>query len=106
MAGLVYIAAHMPDAGENEADDGKRFSSDLKKTPDGFTTKFIACLIIIGSRSEVLRLCPAFYCLFTTSSLYDSGAHDKRLSEPAVARPYEHLMNPLFEIYGFLYPMI
>jgi len=22
---LVYIAAHMPDAGENEADDGKRF---------------------------------------------------------------------------------
>ena len=24
VAGLVYIAAHMPDAGENEADDGKR----------------------------------------------------------------------------------
>src|ERR1700694_6060455 len=23
--GLVYVAAHMPDAGENEADDGKRF---------------------------------------------------------------------------------
>ena len=41
--GLVYIAAHMPDAGENEADDGKRFPSDvsksnaIKKTPDGFT---------------------------------------------------------------------
>jgi pimeloyl-ACP methyl ester carboxylesterase len=41
--GLVYVAAHMPDAGENEADDGKRFPSDLaksgaiKKTPDGFT---------------------------------------------------------------------
>jgi pimeloyl-ACP methyl ester carboxylesterase len=41
--GLVYIAAHMPDVGENEADDGKRFPSDLskstaiKKTPDGFT---------------------------------------------------------------------
>src|SRR2546421_2112428 len=40
---LVYVAAHMPDAGENEADDGKRFPSDLskstaiKKTPDGFT---------------------------------------------------------------------
>jgi len=40
---LVYIAAHMPDAGENEADDGKRFPSDLsksnaiKKTTDGFT---------------------------------------------------------------------
>src|SRR5579862_188648 len=43
VAGLVYVAAHMPDAGENEAEDGKRFPSDLskstaiKKTPDGFT---------------------------------------------------------------------
>jgi pimeloyl-ACP methyl ester carboxylesterase len=43
VVGLVYIAAHMPDAGESEADDGKRFPSDLsksnaiKKTPDGFT---------------------------------------------------------------------
>ena len=43
VAGLVYIAGHMPDAGENEADDGKRFPSDLsksgaiKKTADGFT---------------------------------------------------------------------
>jgi len=43
VAGLVYIAAHMPDAGENEADDGERFPSDLsksnaiKKTADGFT---------------------------------------------------------------------
>ena len=43
VAGLVYIAAHMPDAGENEADDGKRFPSDLskstaiKKTADGIT---------------------------------------------------------------------
>lgn len=43
VAGLVYIAAHMPDAGESEAEDGKRFPSDLSKstainkTPDGFT---------------------------------------------------------------------
>jgi pimeloyl-ACP methyl ester carboxylesterase len=43
VAGLVYIAAHMPDAGENESDDGKRFPSDLsksaaiKKTADCFT---------------------------------------------------------------------
>ena len=43
VAGLVYVAAHMPDAGENEADDGKLFPSDLsksgaiKKTADGFT---------------------------------------------------------------------
>jgi pimeloyl-ACP methyl ester carboxylesterase len=40
VVGLVYIAAHMPDAGENEADDGKRFPSDIskstaiKKTPE------------------------------------------------------------------------
>lgn len=40
---LIYIAAHMPDAGESEAGDGKRFPSDLskstaiKKTPDSFT---------------------------------------------------------------------
>ena len=43
VVGLVYIAAHMPDAGEKESDDGKRFPSDLaksgalKKTSDGFT---------------------------------------------------------------------
>jgi pimeloyl-ACP methyl ester carboxylesterase len=43
VAGLVYIAAHMPDAGEKESEDGKRFPSDLgksgaiKTTPDGFT---------------------------------------------------------------------
>ena len=43
VVGLVYIAAHMPDAGENESDDGKRFPSDLskskaiKKTAGGFT---------------------------------------------------------------------
>jgi pimeloyl-ACP methyl ester carboxylesterase len=43
VVGLVYIAAHMPDAGESQADDGKRFPSDLlksnaiKRTVDGFT---------------------------------------------------------------------
>jgi len=43
VAGLVYIAAHMPDAGESEAESGKRFPSDLSKsgaiktTADGFT---------------------------------------------------------------------
>jgi pimeloyl-ACP methyl ester carboxylesterase len=42
VAGLVYVAAHMPDAGENEPDDGKRFPSDIskstaiKRTADGF----------------------------------------------------------------------
>src|SRR5580700_1978799 len=43
VVGLVYVAAHMPDRGESEADDGKRFPSDLsksnaiKRTADGFT---------------------------------------------------------------------
>lgn len=43
VVGLVYVAAHMPDVGENESADGKRFPSDLaksgaiKSTPDGFT---------------------------------------------------------------------
>jgi pimeloyl-ACP methyl ester carboxylesterase len=43
VVGLVYVAAHMPDAGESEAEDGKRFPSDLskstgiRKTPGGFT---------------------------------------------------------------------
>src|ERR1700733_11721277 len=32
VAGLVYVAAHMPDAGESEAGDGKRFPSDLSKS--------------------------------------------------------------------------
>jgi pimeloyl-ACP methyl ester carboxylesterase len=43
VVGLVYIAAHMPDSGEKESEDGNRFPSDLaksgaiKKTADGFT---------------------------------------------------------------------
>src|ERR1700734_1556548 len=43
VVGLVYVAAHMPDAGESESEDGKRFPSDLSKsiammtTADGFT---------------------------------------------------------------------
>jgi pimeloyl-ACP methyl ester carboxylesterase len=43
VASLVYVAAHMPAAGEKESDGGKRFPSDLaksgaiKKRPDGFT---------------------------------------------------------------------
>jgi pimeloyl-ACP methyl ester carboxylesterase len=41
--GLVYIAAHEPDAGETEASNGKRFPSAtgrtnaIGKTPDGYT---------------------------------------------------------------------
>src|SRR3954453_20389776 len=86
VAGLVYIAAHMPDAGENEADDGKRFPSDLsrstaiKKTPDGFTyldpaqfhEYFAADLpadqAAFMARSQVLNLADNFKAVITTAA--------------------------------------
>jgi len=84
VAGLVYIAAHMPDAGENEADDGKRFPSDLskstaiRKTPDGFTyldpaqfhEYFAADLSVeqaaFMARSQVLNKADNFKTVITT----------------------------------------
>src|SRR4030088_2536652 len=84
VAGLVYIAAHMPDAGENEADDGKRFPSDLsksgaiKKTADGFTyldpaqfhEYFAADLSVeqatFMARSQVLNTADNFKAVITT----------------------------------------
>jgi pimeloyl-ACP methyl ester carboxylesterase len=84
VAGLVYIAAHMPDAGENEADDGKRFPSDLgkstaiKKTADGFTyldpaqfhEYFAADLpaeqAAFMARSQVLNAADNFKAIITT----------------------------------------
>src|SRR6201985_2263583 len=85
VVGLVYIAAHMPDAGENEADDGKKFPSDLsksgaiKKTPDGFTyidpaqfhDLFAADLsdeqAAFMARSQVFNLADNFKATITTS---------------------------------------
>src|SRR5947207_3085706 len=86
VAGLVYVAAHMPDAGENEADDGKRFPSDLsksnaiKKTADGFTyldpaqfhEYFAADLsaeqAAFMARSQVLNLADNFKAVITTAA--------------------------------------
>jgi pimeloyl-ACP methyl ester carboxylesterase len=86
VVGLVYIAAHMPDAGENEADDGKRFPSDLskstaiKKTADGFTyldpaqfhEYFAADLsaeqAAFMARSQVLNLAESFKAVITTAA--------------------------------------
>jgi pimeloyl-ACP methyl ester carboxylesterase len=86
VAGLVYIAAHMPDAGENEADDGKRFPSDLsksgaiKKTADGFTyldaAKFheyfaadvSAEQAALMARSQVLNYADNFKAVITTAA--------------------------------------
>jgi pimeloyl-ACP methyl ester carboxylesterase len=38
VAALAYVAAHMPDAGESEGQDGKRFPSDLAKSAHVKTT--------------------------------------------------------------------
>jgi pimeloyl-ACP methyl ester carboxylesterase len=84
VAGLVYIAAHMPDAGENESDDGNRFPSDLsksteiKKTADGFTYldpaqfhEYFAADVPAGlaafmARSQVLNAAENFKAVITT----------------------------------------
>jgi pimeloyl-ACP methyl ester carboxylesterase len=86
VAGLVYVAAHMPDAGENEADDGKRFPSDLsksgaiKKTADGFTNLdpaqfreyFAADLsaeqAAFMAQSQVLNFADNFKAVITTAA--------------------------------------
>src|SRR6266852_2362617 len=86
VAGLVYVAAHMPVAGEDEADDGKRFPSDLsksgaiKKTADGFTyldpalfhVYFAADLsaeqAAFMARSQVLNLADNFKAVITTAA--------------------------------------
>jgi pimeloyl-ACP methyl ester carboxylesterase len=86
VVGLVYIAAHMPDVGENEADDGKRFPSDLsksgaiKKTADGFTyldparfhEYFAADLsaeqAAFMARSQVLNAADNFKAVITTAA--------------------------------------
>jgi len=86
VVGLVYIAAHMPDSGENESDDGKRFPSDLakstaiKKTPDGFTYldpaqfhEFFAADLpaeqaAFMARSQVLNKADNFKAVITTAA--------------------------------------
>ncbi len=84
VAGLVYIAAHMPDSGESESDDGKLFPSDLskstaiKETADGFTyldpsqfhAYFAADLpaeqAAFMARSQVLNAADNFKAVITT----------------------------------------
>jgi hypothetical protein len=86
VVGLAYIAAHMPDAGENEAGDGKRFPSDLskstaiKKIVDGFTyldpaqfhEYFVANLSAeqasFMARSQVLNKAENFKAVITTAA--------------------------------------
>ena len=86
VVGLVYIAAHMPDTGEKESEDGKRFPSDLaksgaiKKTPDGFTyidpTQFHELFAAdlpgdqaaLMARSQVLNRADNFSATITTAA--------------------------------------
>ena len=86
VVGLVYVAAHMPDSGEKESDDGKRFPSDLaksgaiKKTPDGFTyidpaqfhelfgADLPADQAAFMARSQVLNFADNFSATITTAA--------------------------------------
>ena len=86
VVGLVYVAAHVPDSGEKESEDGKRFPSDLaksgaiKKTPDGFTyidpaqfhELFAADLpgdkAAFMARSQVLNFADNFSATITTAA--------------------------------------
>jgi pimeloyl-ACP methyl ester carboxylesterase len=108
VAGLVYVAAHMPDAGENEADDGKRFPSELskstaiKKTAEGFTyldpaqfhEYFAADLPVeqtaFMARSQVLNATDNFKAVITTPA---------RKSKPswALVPTKERTINPDLE---------
>src|SRR5271168_98456 len=86
VTGLVYVAAHMPDSGEKESEDGNRFPSDLaksgaiKKTSDGFTyidpTRFHelfaadlpADRAALMARSQVLNYADNFSATITTAA--------------------------------------
>src|SRR3984885_1206586 len=86
VVGLVYVAAHMPDSGEKESEDGKHFPSDLaksgaiKKTSDGFTfidpTQFHelfaadlpADRAALMARSQVLNFADNFSATITTAA--------------------------------------
>ncbi len=111
VAGLVYIASHMPDVGESEADDGKRFPSDLsksgaiKKTADGFTyidpahfhEYFAADLsaeqAAFMARSQVFNLADNFKAVITTAAWKSKSswmlvAGADRTINPALERWY------------------
>src|ERR1700722_12502954 len=86
VVGLVYVAAHMPDSGEKESEDGLRFPSDLaksgaiKKAPNGFTyidpaqfhELFAADLpadqAAFMARSQVLNFADNFSATITTAA--------------------------------------
>lgn len=108
VAGLVYIAAHMPDTGESEADDGTRFPSDLSKSsaimkthdeftyldPARFREYFAADLPAeqadFMARSQVLNAAENFKAVIT------SPAWRKKPSWVLVAKA-DRVINPELE---------
>jgi len=86
VAGLVYIAAHMPDAGESEAQEGKLYPSAVSKanvtvtTPDGFNylkrsefpVYFAADLpqgqAVFEAQSQILTSASVFKGIVTTAA--------------------------------------
>jgi len=80
VVGLVYVAAHMPDVGESEAADSKRYPSDLAKsdfvktTPDGynyldrlaFPAYFAADLPLAQAQFEAASQIPTAVANFTS----------------------------------------
>ena len=119
----MYIAAHMPDAGENEADDGKRFPSDLskfgaiKKTADGFTyldpaqfhEYFAADLsaeqAAFMARSQVSNLADNFKAVITTPAWRSKPswmlAESDRTINPDLERCYATRANShKVEVFG------
>jgi pimeloyl-ACP methyl ester carboxylesterase len=116
VAGLVYIAAHMPDAGENETDDGKRFPSDVsksaavKKTADGFTYidpaqfhEYFAADVpaeqaAFMARSQVLNFADNFSATITTAAWrskpsWMAVAEKDRMINPDLERWYATRAN-------------
>ncbi len=116
VAALVYIAAHMPDAGESEAADGKQFPSELSKTtfikktadgfnfidPSAFPTYFAADLAPEKARfaahSQVLTSISNFSAVITTaawrtkpSSMIVAGSD--RVINPELERWYAKRAN-------------
>jgi pimeloyl-ACP methyl ester carboxylesterase len=113
VAALVYVAAHMPDAGESEAADGKLLPSDLarstfiRKTPDGFNfldpsafpSWFAAdlppAIAEFEARSQVLTAIPNFSATITTPAWRSKpswmivAGHD-RVINPDLERWYAH----------------
>jgi pimeloyl-ACP methyl ester carboxylesterase len=73
VVGLVYIAAHMPDAGESEAEDGKRFPSgftylDPAQFQEYFAADVPAAQAAFMARSQVLNADANFKAVITTAA--------------------------------------